>query len=78
MKIYIGITLPIHRYVCYRRTHGRKQSIEKTLVDNLWIIGGSIRKKYIDGFTNRQSTPKIKFTRFILLVYPSVNITYLR
>jgi hypothetical protein len=40
----------------------QKQSFKKTLVDN----------KYIDRFTDGQSMPKEKFTRFI----PSVNIIY--
>jgi hypothetical protein len=75
-KIYVGITLAICWYVCYRWIHERKQFVEKTLVDNLWIVGESIGNKHIDGFTNKQSTPKNKFTRFILLIYPSVNITY--
>jgi hypothetical protein len=57
-KIYVGIILAICRYVCYRRTHKQKQFVEKTLVDNLWIVGESIDNKYTDEFTNKQNTPK--------------------
>jgi hypothetical protein len=51
-------TLTVHQYVYYRRAHRQKQSVGKTLVGNLWSVGESVRNKYIDGFTNGQSTPK--------------------
>jgi hypothetical protein len=40
---------------------------------NLWIVGESVSNKYTNGFTDEQSMPK-KFTRFILLVYPSIKL----
>jgi hypothetical protein len=55
----------------------RKQSIEKTLINNLWTVDESVGNKYTDGFTDRQSAQK-KFTRFMPSVYPSVNIAYHR
>jgi hypothetical protein len=46
----------------------RKQSIEKTLINNLWTVDESVGNKYTDGFTDRQSAQK-KFTRFMPSVY---------
>jgi len=51
--------------------------IRKTLVGNLWIVGEFVGNKYTDGFTDIQNALK-KFTRFILSVYLSTNITYHR
>jgi hypothetical protein len=42
------VTLIILRNIFYRQAHGWKQSIKKTLVDNLWYIGDSISNKFID------------------------------
>jgi hypothetical protein len=59
MKLeFMVFTLTVYRYVYYRRTRGRKQSVEKTHVDNLWSVGESIGNEYIDGFIDIQSVPK--------------------
>ena len=60
-------TLAVHQFICYQQTHGRKQSVGKTLVSNLWIVTKSVDIKYTNGFTDGQSMSK-KFTRFILSV----------
>jgi hypothetical protein len=51
-------TLTVNRYVFYRQNQGQKQSIEKTLVGNLWFVGEFVSNKFIDGLTNGQSAQK--------------------
>ena len=48
-------TLIVHQYVYYWQTDGWKWSIEKAIVDNLWIVGESINNKYTDKFIDEQS-----------------------
>jgi hypothetical protein len=58
-EIFVGI----HTHgplVCILSTGSRgwRQSVEKTLVNNLWYAGESIGNKYTNEFIDRQSTPK--------------------
>jgi hypothetical protein len=46
IEIFFGV------YICYRQTHGYKQSIEKTHVCNLWTDVKSVNNKYTSGFIN--------------------------
>jgi hypothetical protein len=50
--IVLLIEISFGVYVCYRQTHGYKQSIEKTHVGNLWTVVKSVNNKYTNGFTN--------------------------
>ena len=44
--------------VFYQQNHRQKQSINKTLVDNLWFVDGSVGTKFTDTFTDRKTTQK--------------------
>jgi hypothetical protein len=68
-EIFVGI----HTHsplVCILSTgsRGRRQSVEKNLINNLWSAGESIGNKYTNEFIDKQSTPKKNYPFYFVSI----------